>query len=133
MYTNIYINIYWPNVVNGNLIIKCGDFPGGLVIKTWLPMQGVRVSIPGCRAVRSHMPHDQKNQNINNRTNVITNSIKTLKIVHIKKNLWKNNSNNKVVGRGPREIYNLKISLNSSDVYPSLKKSKENRRDAIAT
>ena len=32
-------------------------------------------------------------------------------------------------------MYNLKISLNSSDVQPSLKKtkSKENRRDAIAT
>lgn len=62
--------MYWPNIVNGNLI-KCGDFPDGLVIKTLTSNAGGKGFDSRCRAVRSHMPHDQKNQNIN-RTNVIT-------------------------------------------------------------
>ena len=36
----------------------------------------------------SHMPSGQKNQNIKNRSNVVTNSVKTLKTVHIK-NIFK--------------------------------------------
>ena len=32
-----------------------------------------------------HMPLGQKNQNISNRSNIVTNSIKTLEMVHIKK------------------------------------------------
>ena len=31
----------------------------------------------------SQMPHEQKNQNINNRSNIVTNSTKTLKMVHV--------------------------------------------------
>ena len=47
-----------------------------------IPGQGVRI------------PHGPKNQNINRKSNVATNSIKTLKMVHIKKNL--NNNNKKM-------------------------------------
>ena len=41
------------------------------------------------RELRSHMPHGPKTKT-ENRSNVVTNSIKTLKMVHIKK-LFKNN------------------------------------------
>ena len=43
-------------------------------------------SIPGWEA---KIPHAvwPKNQNINNGSNILTNSLKTLKMVHIKKNL----------------------------------------------
>ena len=47
-----------------------------------LPMQGVRVrSLVG--ELRSHMPHGQKTKT-SNRISVVTDSIKTLKMVHIK-------------------------------------------------
>ena len=48
-------------------------------------MQGMRVrSLVG--ELRFHMPRSQKNQNIkHNRSNIVTNSIKTLKMVHIQK------------------------------------------------
>ena len=48
--------------------------------------------------LRSYMSHSQKKtkkknkktkQNLNNRNNIIKNSIKTLKMVHVKKNLKK--------------------------------------------
>ena len=38
------------------------------------------------RELRSHMPHGQKHR-IENRNSIVAKSIKTLKIVHIKKNL----------------------------------------------
>ena len=37
------------------------------------------------RELKSHMPCGQKNQNIKNRSKIVTKSIKTLKMVHIKK------------------------------------------------
>ena len=37
------------------------------------------------KGLRFHMPLGQKNQNINNRSNVVTNIIDTLKMVDIKK------------------------------------------------
>ena len=50
-------------------------------------MQGVQV--PSLvRHLRSHMPHSQKTKT-QNRSNIVTNSIKTLKMVHIKKILKK--------------------------------------------
>jgi len=52
-----------------------------------LPVQGVQVRSL-VRKLRSHMPQGQKTKNINKRrrkSNIITNSIKTLKMVHIKK------------------------------------------------
>ena len=58
----------------------CRDFSGGC-----LPMQGVRIrSLVG--ELRSHMPHSQKEHKIQNKNNIVTNSIKTFKMVHIKKN-----------------------------------------------
>ena len=60
-------------------------------------MQGVQVR-PLVGELRSHMPRGQKIQNIKKpRSNIVTNSIKTLKMVHIKKknkNHLKNNDNN---------------------------------------
>ena len=55
------------------------DFPDGPVVKS-LPMQGVR-ALTG--EPRSHMPQGQKTKT-ENRNNIVTNSIKTLKMVHIK-------------------------------------------------
>ena len=37
------------------------------------------------RELRSHIPPCQKKQNINDRSNTVTNSAKTLKMIHIKK------------------------------------------------
>ena len=58
------------------------DFPGGPVIKTLPSNTGDAGSIPGC-------PHSSwpKNQSIN-RSNIVSGSIKTLKMVHIKKNIF---------------------------------------------
>ena len=38
------------------------------------------------RELRSHMPHSQKHKTYN-RNNIVTNSIKTLKMVHLKKKM----------------------------------------------
>jgi len=38
--------------------------------------------------LRSHMPHGQKTKTYN-RSNIVTNSVKTLKMVHIKKKSFK--------------------------------------------
>ena len=60
------------------------DFPGGPVVKT-LPSNAGGVSLtPGLGA---KIPHASgpKTQNIKKRSNIVTNSIKTLKTVHIKK------------------------------------------------
>ena len=52
-----------------------------------LPVLGVQVRSL-VRKLRCHMAHGQKNQNIK-RSTITTNSIKTLKVVHIKKeNTW---------------------------------------------
>ncbi len=62
------------------------DFPGGPVVKTSPSDAGrwgrVRGSIPDWE-LRSHMPCSQ-NTKTENRNNNVTNSIKILKIVHIK-------------------------------------------------
>ena len=51
-------------------------------------MQGVWVqSLVG--ELRSHMPQGLKNQNIRNRSNIVTNLIKRLKMVHIKTKSFK--------------------------------------------
>ena len=52
-------------------------------LRLHLPMQGIRVQSP-VGELGSHMPNGQKKkQNMNNRNNIVTNSIKTLKMVHI--------------------------------------------------
>ena len=54
-----------------------------------LPRQGVQAQSL-VRELRSHMSHGQKNQNINNRSNTITNSIEKKKNdPHIKKKTFK--------------------------------------------
>ena len=66
------------------------DFSGGPVVKTLPSIAGDMGLISGQRA---KIPHASwpRNQNINNRSNSITNSIKTLKMVHIKeKKTFKN-------------------------------------------
>ena len=64
------------------------DFHGGPVAKN-LPSNGRDVvSIPG---QGTKIPHASwlKNPNIDNRSNIVTESIKTLKMVHIKKLFFK--------------------------------------------
>ena len=53
-------------------------------LRLHLPMQGV-CSIPHWGAKLSHV--ETKNENINNRSNIVTNSTKTLKMAHVKKNV----------------------------------------------
>ena len=60
-----------------------------------LPMQGVLVwSLVGeLRFPQASCPTPQKKQNRNNRSKIVANSVKTLKMVHIKKKkkIWKRN------------------------------------------
>ena len=68
--------------------LTLGDFPGSPVVKT-LPSNARGVDLIPGQGVR--IPHAlwPKNQNINNRSNIVTNSTKTLKMVRIKRNLFK--------------------------------------------
>ena len=74
-----------------NKVLKFWDFPGGQVVKTSPSNAGDKGSVCGWGAkisavgeLRSHMPYGQKKkQNMNNRNSIVTNSIKTLKMVHI--------------------------------------------------
>ena len=65
-------------------MFSLGDFPGGPVVKTLPSNAGGVGSIPGQGAKIPHVSWS-KNQSIKNRSNIVTNSIKTLKMVHIKK------------------------------------------------
>ena len=65
------------------LELDMGDFPGGPVVKTSPSNAGGEGQIPG-RELRSHMPQGQKTKT-QNRSNLVTDSIKTLKMVYIKK------------------------------------------------
>ena len=58
------------------------DFPGGLVVKTLPSNAGNKGSIPGWGAMSPHVlwPKSKKHK-----IETITNSIKTLKMVHLKK------------------------------------------------
>ena len=64
------------------------DFSGGLVVKTSLPMHGVWIRSL-VRELRSHIPQWQKSKT-ENRSTILVNSIKTLKMVHIRKKNLKN-------------------------------------------
>ena len=59
-------------------------FPGGPLVKTSFSNSGGMCPNP---SQGSKIAHDSqpKNDNINNRRNILTNSIKNLKMVHIKK------------------------------------------------
>ena len=63
------------------------DFPGGPIVKTAPSNAGGAGSIPAIPGRGAKIPHawQPKNQNINNKSNIVTNSIKTLKMVHVKK------------------------------------------------
>ena len=65
-----------------------GDFLGCPVVKTSPSNAGVMDSIPGQGAKIPHASQP-KDQNIKNRSNVVTNSVKSLKMVHIKNILTK--------------------------------------------
>ena len=77
-------------------IRKCRDFPGSPVVKTSPSNAGVADSIPGQGAKIPHASGPKK-QNIKkppkNRSSIVTNSIKTLKISTSKKSLKKNPEN----------------------------------------
>ena len=59
------------------------DFPGGPVVKTLLSSAGGTGSFPG-RGAKIPRASQPKNQKHKNGSNIVTNSIKTLKMVHIK-------------------------------------------------
>ena len=61
-------------------IRRIGDFAGGQWLRLHFPMHRVQV-LPVVGELRSHMHHDCKTQN---RKNIVTKSIKTLTLVHIK-------------------------------------------------
>ena len=92
----------------------------------WIPGQGAEIPYVGVqvgslgRELRSHMPHNQEAQAWN-RSDVITGSVKTLEMVHIKK---KNNKNKKP----QTKAFHLKLSIvalrirdfKTSGPFPSL-------------
>ena len=57
-------------------------------LRLYFPMQEVQVQSL-VRKLKSHMPRSQKTKT-SNRSNTVTNSIKTLKMVHIQKKKKKN-------------------------------------------
>ena len=63
----------------------CRDFSG------WLPSNaGGTGSIPGWRAKIPYASQPKKKHRIQNKNNIVTNSIKIFKMVHIKKKSFKN-------------------------------------------
>ena len=63
------------------------DFPGSSVLKTWPSGAGGVDSIPGWRARIPHVLGPKQTNKQTNRSSIVTNSLKTLKMVHIKKSL----------------------------------------------
>ena len=63
---------------------------GGPVVKTLSSNAGVQVRSLVWE-LRSYMPHGQKTK-AENRSNIVTNSIKSFKMVHIQKNIKCNNN-----------------------------------------
>ena len=70
-----------------------GDFAGGPVVNSLSSSAGDAGLIPGSGTKMPHASWPKRNQekkkNKKNRSNIVTNSIKTLKMVHIKNNLKK--------------------------------------------
>ena len=69
-----------------------GDFLGGPEVETSFSNAGNVGSIPGLGAKISHALGPKKHKTHKNKSNIVTNSIKTSKLVHNKKNLEKKNS-----------------------------------------
>ena len=89
---SLFICWHWAQIfffffVSVNKTVKKWTSRTSLVVQ-WLrlpfPMQEVWVQSL-VKELRSNMPHSQKPKT-SNRSNIVTNSIKTLKTVHIKKN-----------------------------------------------
>ena len=77
------ISVFWEALSKVMLRMDLGDFPGGPVVGT-SPSNAWGVgSIPG-RGAKIPYALWLKKQNINNRSNSVTNSVKTLKLVHVK-------------------------------------------------
>ena len=55
-----------------------------LWLRLHLPVQGLQVQFL-VRELRSHMPSSERNQNISNSSNIVTNSTRTFKMAHKKK------------------------------------------------
>ena len=86
------------------------DFHGGPVAKN-LPSNGRdMVSIPG---QGTKIPHASwlKNPNVDNRSNIVTESIKTLKMVHIKKTLKTGRMSLRECQKNRRELFSLNITF----------------------
>ena len=66
-----------------------GDFPGGPVVKTSLSSARGTDSISGQGAKIPHALGPKKTKN--KTSNIVTNSIKTLKMVHIKRKIFNKN------------------------------------------
>ena len=62
--------------------VRPGDFPGGPVVKTLPSNAGGGGSIPGQGAMIPHASWPMSNRN-----SIVMNSVKTLKMVHIKKKI----------------------------------------------
>ena len=66
-----------------------GNFLGDPEVNNSPSNEGSAGVIPDWGAKIPHVPRGQKKNKIQSRNNIVTNSIKTLKMVHIKKNLKK--------------------------------------------
>ena len=84
------VNEAWLGAADGNMSgsptlkkVTIRDFPGGPVVKT-LPFQCRVCGGPSLvRELRSHIPWGQKHKTLN-KSNIVTNSRKIFKMVHIK-------------------------------------------------
>ena len=95
--------------------VRNGDFPGGPVVKTSPSNAGGEGSIHG-RELRSHMPRGQKTKT-ENRSNLVTDSIKTLKMVHIKK--LKKKVRDEVTDPAPQQTTSTDCQPSASMGFPS--------------
>ena len=82
--------LYWvsPATLIHYLRLFNHNFPGGPVVKTSPSRAGEQWVDPPLGKLRSHMPGGQKHKT-ENRSNIVTNSVKTLKMSHIRKKILK--------------------------------------------
>ena len=114
---------FWGKCMTGSLYIivlilkkkNCQGFPSRPMVET-SPSNAVGVVRSLAVELRSHISHGQKNPKIKNRSNIVKNSIKTLKMIHIKKILKKYMSSKK-----PKNLqvltYHLKSTFITTSVY----------------
>ena len=78
-----------PRGERGHFKVYPGDFPGGPVVEALPSSAGGVGLIPGWGAKDPTCITGQKTKTQNG-GNIVTNSIKTLKMIHVKKNSWNN-------------------------------------------